>query len=382
MSEYQYYEFRAIDRHLTAQEMAKLRAISSRAHISATSFVNVYNYGDFRGDPAALVEMYFDAFVYVANWGTHHLMLRLPKKVFGNKESAPYCRSDTLQVRRKGDYTIVSFRADELESNWVDEGEEWMDALLPIRADLLRGDLRSLYLGWLAAVQMEHVDDDEPEPPLPAGLRNLSAPLRSLAEFLDIDTDLFETAAELSADLETPAASKDMLSQWISALPDAEKNRVLLQVASEEDPHAVAGLVRRFQQECLKVTDRTPSAPRTAGELRAAADRATKAREHREEELRRLERERQEKERAVKRAKYLDALEKREEDSWTQLDLLIATKRQNDYDRAVILLQDLRDVSARKDCSAIFRGRLRNLRERHAGKSSFMRKLNEGGLDL
>ena len=80
MSEYQYYEFRAIDRPLTDQEIASLRAISGRAHITSASFVNVYNYGDFRGDPEALMEKVFDAFLYVANWGTHSLMLRLPKR--------------------------------------------------------------------------------------------------------------------------------------------------------------------------------------------------------------------------------------------------------------------------------------------------------------
>ena len=40
MSEYQYYEFRAIDRPLTDQQMRELRVISTRAAISRTSFSN------------------------------------------------------------------------------------------------------------------------------------------------------------------------------------------------------------------------------------------------------------------------------------------------------------------------------------------------------
>ena len=67
MSEYQYYEFQAVDRPLTSQEIAGLRAISNRARINSTSFVNVYNYGDFRVDPEALLEKCFDAFLYAAN---------------------------------------------------------------------------------------------------------------------------------------------------------------------------------------------------------------------------------------------------------------------------------------------------------------------------
>ena len=40
MSEYQYYEFRAIDRPLTEEEMDELGALSSRAEITPTSFKN------------------------------------------------------------------------------------------------------------------------------------------------------------------------------------------------------------------------------------------------------------------------------------------------------------------------------------------------------
>ncbi len=64
MSEYQYYEFRAIDRPLTKREMGELRALSTRAAITSTSFVNTYEWGDFKGDPDALMTRYFDAFVY------------------------------------------------------------------------------------------------------------------------------------------------------------------------------------------------------------------------------------------------------------------------------------------------------------------------------
>ena len=45
MSEYQYYEFQAIDRPLDAAEQAALRALSTRARITATGFVNHYEWG-------------------------------------------------------------------------------------------------------------------------------------------------------------------------------------------------------------------------------------------------------------------------------------------------------------------------------------------------
>jgi hypothetical protein len=45
VSEYQYYDFRAIDRPLAKKEMAALRSISTRAAITATSFTNHYEWG-------------------------------------------------------------------------------------------------------------------------------------------------------------------------------------------------------------------------------------------------------------------------------------------------------------------------------------------------
>src|SRR4051812_40845272 len=78
MSEYQYYEFVAIDRPLDGREQAEVRSLSTRARITATSFVNEYHWGDFSGDPNVLMDRYYDAHLYVANWGTRRVMFRLP----------------------------------------------------------------------------------------------------------------------------------------------------------------------------------------------------------------------------------------------------------------------------------------------------------------
>ncbi len=64
MSEYQYYEFQAIDKPLDKKAVQALRKLSSRAQITPTSFVNEYNWGDFKGNPLKLMEKYFDAFIY------------------------------------------------------------------------------------------------------------------------------------------------------------------------------------------------------------------------------------------------------------------------------------------------------------------------------
>ncbi|MDR1162351.1 MAG: hypothetical protein LBM17_00745, partial [Candidatus Accumulibacter sp.] len=63
MSEYQYYEFAAIDRPLTRDEICKLRAVSTRAVITPTGFTNHYEWGDLKANPADWMRLYFDAFV-------------------------------------------------------------------------------------------------------------------------------------------------------------------------------------------------------------------------------------------------------------------------------------------------------------------------------
>ncbi len=41
------------------------------------------------------------------------------------------------------------------------------------------------YLAWLLSVQAEEVGDEEAEPPVPPGLRTLSAPLHAVADVLE-----------------------------------------------------------------------------------------------------------------------------------------------------------------------------------------------------
>jgi hypothetical protein len=80
MSAYQHYDFVALDQPLTSKEMSALRAISSRAEISKTRLWNEYEWENLTADPANLLERYFDAHLYFANWGTHRLMLRLHRQ--------------------------------------------------------------------------------------------------------------------------------------------------------------------------------------------------------------------------------------------------------------------------------------------------------------
>ena len=249
MSEYQYYEFQAVDRPLSTKQMGELRRISTRAEISPHRFVNVYHFGDFKGDPVKLMAGYYDAFLYLANWGTRWLMLRVPKKLLDPGVAVAYVAADCLSVHEQRSELILSLRArDDEDYEWA-EGTGWLGSIVPLRAELLRGDLRILYLGWLLGVQLEEVDEDALEPPVPPGLGALDGSLARAAEFLRIDTDLIAAAAEQSAGRQDAPLSNKELDRWIGKLPANKRDALLAELITSDDPHLVPELRQRALRE-------------------------------------------------------------------------------------------------------------------------------------
>ena len=244
MSEYQYYEFQAVDRPLTPEQMSELRAYSSRAQITPSSFVNVYNWGDFKGNPDKWMEKYIDAFLYIANWGSRWFMLRLPKKLLDEQITTTYFTGESFSCYQKFGNVILSFRSDDADYEWA-EGEGWLASLIPIRSDLIRGDHRALYLGWLLTVQTEEIHGDTLEPPVPPGLGDLNASLDQLADFLRIDRDLIAAAAECSPGGQAAGLSKREIDLWILNLSSKEKDTLLAQLINGNDPHLAAELRQR-----------------------------------------------------------------------------------------------------------------------------------------
>ncbi len=266
MSEYQCYEFVALDRPLTAKQQAELRAISTRAKISPTRFWNEYEWGDLKADPAKLVGRYFDAHLYFANWGTHRLMLRVPKTRVDAKALEPcFVGGHAACLSKVGDHVVLDLSSDTEEPE-DDEEPCSLASLAPLRAELMRGDLRPAYLAWLLAAQAEDVDDDDAEPSVPAGLAELTAAQEAMVEFLRIDVDLVAAAARGSA---ATTADGEPFRRWLVGLSTREKDAWLERAADEPDLALGSELLRAFQAGGRRAR---PGARRTAGELRALAE--------------------------------------------------------------------------------------------------------------
>jgi hypothetical protein len=385
VSEYQYYEFRALDRRLTAEQQRRLRSLSSRAEISATRFTNEYSFGDFGGDPGRLLEEYFDAYLYAANWGTRELAFRLPRALLDAETARRYCDEEyRAWVTQTAEHVIVRFRWDDDEGDdWID-GEGLLDPLLAARGELATGDLRLLYLGWLLKVQLGGLDEDnedladEAGPPVPAGLKELSDPLASVAQFLKIDNDLIEAAAEASAPL--VSVSDDGIADWVTALPTSEKDKFLTMVAEGEGAQVEALLVRRFRQESRPAATTAVSEGRTARDLLDGAEARRAAREAAEARAREEARARRAAEQAAARERHLEQLAGLKDETWQQVEKLTMFSKPKEYDQATQLLRDLHLIARRKDDLAAFTTRVRELRTRYAKRPSLMERFDKAGL--
>jgi hypothetical protein len=273
MSEYQYYEFLAIDEPLDGEAQADVRRLSTRADITATSFTIEYHFGDFRGDPNDLVEQYYDAHLYLANWGTRRVLLRLPVESLDLDVVEQYCVDDSVAAWTTDEHIVLDLSSDDEGADFDLEPHGLLGAIVGVRGELAAGDHRALYLAWLAAFgtwerdenAFEDEDEDLLEPPVPAGLGRLTAPQRALADFLRLDDNLIAVAAEASSPLSGPTDQARHLAGWIAGLPVTEKDDLLLRVATSNAIAVRGEILRRAAGESPTGVSDTPR--RTVADL-------------------------------------------------------------------------------------------------------------------
>ncbi|MHB1076257.1 OmpH/Skp family outer membrane protein [Thiobacillus sp.] len=381
MSEYQYYEFVAIDEPLTLKQMAELRACSSRASITPTRFVNDYQWGNLKGDPVDWMRCYFDAHVYVANWCTCVLYLRVPKSAFDAETLRAFKTQTVFSVEQTKTHWLLGWGLDESDNydRFAEEdGRGWMGRLAPLRDELLRGDMRPLYLGWLAGVSAGEVDEMAAEPQPPPGLSRLTAAQQSLAEFLEVDGDLLAAAGLSDQQVSKPDSECDAERDvWIAALPAAEKTAMLKLLLTGNAQQAERKLKSRFlawQHEQQPIEK--PGARRTVAELQKLAASAAEARKRQEA----VQRKKAETERQARRETYLRTLAADFDPCWQAADKLAERGIASAYDEVKRALADLSDAYALCAARADFDRKLVQFMARHGKRGALVRRLADAGL--
>ena len=366
MSEYQYYEWQTIDRALTAAEQAAVSKLSSHIDVTSTRAWCHYHWGDFKHDPKQVLARYFDAFLYYANWGCQRLAFRFPKGLLDENSLQPYLWEHCSELEPVGDSLILDISYPDEDGGNYFEGEARLSALAPLRDDILNGDYRALYLAWLLAAAANDIEE-ELEPPVPPGLKDLSAPLTEFVRFFQLDLFLVQAAAQASQPLRpAPAPALDAL---IARLPRAECDAFLRRLA-EGEPLLALKLNRRLQE--LAGPPARPQAAatrRTWAELRETAER-----------LRQEEERRQQAEAEAKRIKDLQDFAPRAPQAWRDVQALIEEKKARPYDEAVALLVKLRDLAVFQNRLPEFQARMTALQAQYAGRPAFQERLRKAGL--
>ena len=373
MSEYQYHEWQAIDRVLTHEEQAAVNDLSSHIEVSSSRAVVTYHWSDFRHDPKQVLLKYFDAYFYLANWGSLRLMFRFPKGLLNETDIEPYCIDEFITFETIGKYQVLN-----LDFN-PEDGGGWMEAdaglshFIRLRTDLLEGDYRLLYLAWLKAMTLyddpyedegyENDDRDiaayDREPPIPPGLKKLSPSLQNFIQVFEIDPFLVQAAAEESPDL------KDSLSvdyrELIGLLSRAECDDFLARLAGG-DPGV--GLALRKRLSAFLPQERPqPAGRRTLQQLIQRAEQLEKAEKKRQAEAARH-----------KHIAEMKALAAREAQVWQQVEVLLDTGRKiaSVYDEATALLEKLKQLSEFQDTRDVFQAHLHQLSQKYASRPSLI----------
>ena len=373
MSEYQYYEWRSVDRPLTEAEQTAVSKLSSHIEVSSSRAVVTYSYGDFKHDPRTVLARFFDAHLYLANWGSRRLLFRFPSGLVSRDAIEPYCVPDRITFGTVSGFDVIDMDLSEEEGgDWI-EGEGSLSGLLALRSDLLQGDYRSLYLAWLKALSV--YDDGyqprvrksgEAKPPVPAGLKQLSPALKLFVKQFDVPACLVEAAAEHSAEWTEPFETdfRPLVSQLTREVCDGFLCRF-----AQGDTAAGSELKRKLLS---LVTQHPPAAP---GE-RCSFDEL----QQRAEVIAADRKERRKQEALKKREAEMKDLAGREADVWRQVAARVDTKQAKGYEDAVGLLKKLAQLAEFRGSQVEFRQRVTDLCDRYSRLSGFRSRVQKAKL--
>ena len=374
MSEYQYYEFVAIERPISDEGLRYAEGCSSRADVSRIHWRNVYNFGSFGGSVETLLK-YYDAHFYIANWGTVRFAVALPEGCLDLKAIQPYLRGsdpyeETLSVKSSAERCVVWWERNEEDGLGWTEGEGIINRLIGIREDLMRGDYRALFLGWLADFDPDEWCDPKDNgvlvPPIPAGLDSLTPALQTLIEQFPVDPDGLAVAAGHSQDT---MPDRIPVAAVLDKLP-VPKMKALLGRVAEGDGSRVMSELNRLTY---------PPVETPIDEGITCVDFATKAIEVREARLTKEARAAAAERRhaATARKRHLEGVMKRADTIWTGLDPLMEEKIASAYDSVAARLKELRDAYKQADKDTEFQDRLSAFRERYSRRPAMIRRIKK-----
>jgi hypothetical protein len=370
MSTYQYVRFQAIDRPLDDEQLKFMQLQSSRAQISRVEFINEYHYSSFGGKALKMMFCGYDIHVEWTSYGTRTIMLRLPGGLPWSADQFQRHFSDTevlwfpAAAGSGGVLQIANDPESVSEVTTPREMDSFMAALSNLREELAEGDTRLLYLAWL----ISDGDDDELEPPVPAGLQSLTPPLQELADFFEIPDALLAVAASRSPEAPATAQSNLPLETWIASKTQIELQQITTRLLQDS-----AGTVRRELLQQIRAAASFDPWPSVA---------ATRTRDQLLEAERLLEEQwRQQKitREAEERRQRLAELAAAPAATVARISELVATRKTVEYNAAAVLLRDLREALGPELGSEFTSGIAAELRKKYPQARALISELRSHG---
>ncbi len=375
MSEFQIYQFRSLDRPFTEAERREIGSWSSRTRPTANSATFNYAYGDFPKDVEKVMAQYFDAMLYVSNWGAKRLIFRLPKNLTDAQALTAYTfendwSSDYIALQKHSDcYLLDLYFNNEEGGGWLEEEDYDLHDFTPLREDILQGDYRSLYLLWLQFAQNATAEEEEENkqltpPPLPANLSKMGPALVALVEFFEIDQDVVAAMKSASPESEAPPLDYPRL---IGQLPEEERMAWLIRLANDE-PRLVLNFTKRLRELVPSQPSKT-SASLSLAQITALTDAQRKERTAQEAEAARLV-----------HLQKMKQFAREEVTMWGSIAANILKATSSSYDQATQMLRDLHDLAVYQGKEADFRVQMAALREQYARRQPLIRRFDKAGL--
>src|SRR5947209_626491 len=378
MSEYQRYEFMTIDRPLTRAQLDAVNDLSSHIEASSTHALIEYHWEYFKHDPIKLLHEFFDGFLYWANWGSPELALRFPHGILPADLINGYDLDDFVTFTQHPDYDILDIHFGEMEGpdEWI---EYELGSLISIRDELMEGDLRALYIVWLAGQHMmggyDEEEDEEEDyeisvPPVPPAFGTLTAAQEALAELLQVPEELLVAAARHSK--AAVSSTGDNITAWVKLLPPDRSNDYLVRLARNEP-----GLSRLLVKELRELSpDKTTVRPST-GERVTYATLLAESKDIKAQ----LEREKREQEQMARR-RHLQDIHDHQDDYWQQVEQAVIRGTGTGYDEALQLLIELRDAADQFKETQEFQERFPAWVRPHLRRPAFVKRLQARQITL
>jgi hypothetical protein len=216
----------------------------------------------------------YDIHLHYANFGIRTLLIRLPNGLREPDAAKAYFVNDSLTFlkdERGGGGTLKIqpyIEPGELDDLW--NLEELLEQLIGVRAEILEGDLRPLYIANLAVnSDGEHDPDSTFEGPVPAGLREPTKAQIALGELYGFNKSMIAAAARESPVLETRT---DLAPEkWLQTQPNKKKNAWLAAWMLDRNSAARIEILSEFRKSEIVPVWPTSRPNRTISQIRAAA---------------------------------------------------------------------------------------------------------------